>query len=67
MFQKKTIDSVLAVAQGVVSDLQQLQLEHVSTFQKIQDERAAMKEVADKHWAESVRAQELATKWAELV
>ena len=67
MFQKKTIDSVLAVAKSVVEDLNTLCAEHQAAAARIDEERTRTKIKADEHSAESVRAARLADKWGELV
>ena len=63
----KTIDSVLAVAKGVVSDLQELAVAHNNKVCDIHDEIEHMTGVMNMHSDEAERAAKLATKWSELV
>lgn len=67
MFKKKTIDSVLAVAQKVVTDLQSLAIEHQLEADRLNEEASALAVQADDNRVDSERAIALADKWAELV
>lgn len=67
MFGTRTIESVLATAKKVVTDLNEISKEHATAATRIETEVKSMTAKMDDHTMESVRAAELAAKWADLV
>ena len=65
--KKKTIDGVLAVARGVVTDLRDLQQEHDARCAELNDEITALMAERTEQADEADRAGNLADKWEDLV